>query len=208
MFAGTTGPLFICSLPNVKGERPGERPIITRDATRIREFVAKWDIAGRATYFCTATLKPAENRIARRAASSERCEENIAEIVGLHSDIDFKNVAIPPAEILRVLKNLRCLPTIIVNSGHGLHGYWLFREPIGTELGTDITNRIIAARIKLAAILAGDAVQDIAALDAAAGIPQQQGRRFHRGDGRAPGRRSPLRAGRIGNTARRATAGV
>ena len=161
MFAGTTGPLFICSLPNVKGERPGERPIITRDATRIREFVAKWDIAGRATYFCTATLKPAENRIARRAGESERCEENIAEIVGIHSDTDFKNVAIPPAEIVALLKNLRCLPTIIVSSGHGLHCYWLFQEPIGTELGTDITNRIITARIKLAAILAGDAVQDL-----------------------------------------------
>lgn len=164
MFAGTTGPLFICSLPNIKGERPGERSVITRDATKIREFVSKWDIAGRATYFCTATLKLKPNRIVRGAGGSERCEENIGEIVGLHSDIDFKNVAIPPADILRLLKNLRCQPTIIVNSGHGLHGYWLFREPIGTDLGADITNRIITARIKLAAVLAGDPVQDICRL--------------------------------------------
>jgi hypothetical protein len=73
----------------------------------------------------------------------------------------LSNVRFPPAEILRALKSPRCPPTIIVNSGHGLHGYWLFKEPIGTELGAEITNRIITARMKLAAILAGDAVQDL-----------------------------------------------
>ena len=134
---------------------------MTRDLAAVIKFIAQWDIAGRATYFCSATLKPRTDWIAREPGESPRCEDNIGEIVGLHCDIDFTNVTVAPAEVLRILKNLPCAPTIIVNSGHGLHGYWLFKEPIGTELGTDITNRIITARIKLAAVLAGDAVQDL-----------------------------------------------
>jgi hypothetical protein len=161
MFAGTTGPVFICSLPNVKGDRPGERWLATRDAAQAEKFTAQWDVAGRSTYFCSATLKPNKDWIAREPGRSPRCEENIGEIVGLHCDIDFKNVTIAPAEVLHILKSLRCSPTIIVNSGHGLHGYWLFRAPIETGLGREITDRIITARMRLAAVLAGDAVQDL-----------------------------------------------
>jgi Primase C terminal 1 (PriCT-1) len=161
MFAGTIGPVFVCSLPNVKGDRPGERWLATRDPALLQQFLAQWNIVGRATYFCSATLKPRKDWIIRTPGQSPRCEENIGEIVGLHCDIDFKNITIAPDEILRVLKNLRCPPTIIVNSGHGLHGYWLFKEPIGTDLGADITSRIITARMRLAAALAGDAVQDL-----------------------------------------------
>jgi putative DNA primase/helicase len=161
MFAGTAGPVFVCSLPNVKGDRPGERWLATRNTAAVKKFLAQWNVAGRATYFCSATLKPQTDWIAREPGCSPRCEENIGEIVGLHCDIDFKNVTITPAEVLRLLKSLRCPPTIIVNSGHGLHGYWLFQAPIETGLGREITNRIITARMKLAAILAGDAVQDL-----------------------------------------------
>jgi hypothetical protein len=161
MFAGTAGPVFVCSLPNVKGDRPGERWLASGDPAAAEKFLAHWNVAGRSTYFCSATLKPNKDWIAREPGRSPRCEENIAEIVGLHCDIDFKNVTVTAAEILRILKSLLCAPSIVVNSGHGLHGYWLFKEPIETNLGAEITNRVITARMKLAAILAGDPVQDL-----------------------------------------------
>jgi hypothetical protein len=160
-FATTTGAVFVCSLPNEKG-KGGEQSVVTRDTATIMRFLSRWDVAGRGTYYCTGTLKSAEDRIPRRRMyESPRRTENIAELVGLHADIDYKNVTNDPDDILRQLKQLPCAPTIIVRSGHGWQCFWLFREAIGTDLGADIIARIVAARAKLAELLAGDAVQDL-----------------------------------------------
>jgi hypothetical protein len=150
-FAITSGQVFICSLSNEKG-RGNEQHVITRDPAKVKKFLAQWDVAGRGTYYCTGTLKPGQER---------RITENIFELVGLHADIDFKGVADDPADILRQLMQLPCPPTIIVNSGHGQHCFWLFREPIGTDLGANVTARVVNARTKLAELLAGDAVHDL-----------------------------------------------
>jgi hypothetical protein len=156
-FANTTGPTFICSLANEKG-RGCEHYIISRDPAAVRKFLLMWDVAGRSTYYCTGTLKAEAERIVR-PKGSPRCTENIAELVGLHIDVDFKNVSNEPGDILRQLLSLPLPPTIVVRSGHGWQGFWLFREPIGTTLGGEVVARV--DRRALGALLASDAVHDL-----------------------------------------------
>jgi hypothetical protein len=127
-FANTTGAVFICSLANEKG-RGNEHHIITRDPAALRRFLSMWDVNGRSTYYCTGTLK-ADPECVVRPKGSPRCTENVAELVGVHVDVDFKNVTNEPGDILRQLMSLPVTPTIVVSSGHGWQGFWLFREPI------------------------------------------------------------------------------
>lgn len=150
-FANTTGRVFICSLPNEKG-RGTEQHVITRNPAQVMTFVKQWDFAGRGTYYCTGTLKPADDR---------RRTENIAELVGLHTDTDFKNITSDPLdEPQHAVRQLPCPPTIVVNSGHGLHCYWLFREAIDTGI-EGLAARVTNARKQLAGLFAGDAVHDL-----------------------------------------------
>ncbi len=59
---------------------------------------------------------------------------DVTGIVGLWSDIDIggsPDKKHPPTEVdaLAVIEEVGPQPTILVNSGHGLHGWWLFNEP-------------------------------------------------------------------------------
>ena len=115
MFGASTGnPVFICSLPNsdAKDREPGERKVTTRQADHVEAFLKKWDRKDRALYFCTATVQ---------LDATKRSKETLAELNGLHCDIDFKSVAhAGPAEIERRLRETMLLPTFVVLSGNGL----------------------------------------------------------------------------------------
>src|SRR5215471_1775685 len=95
----TTAPVFVTSLANDKdqsGKYP-PRQIITRDRKEIAAFVEKWDVKGRALYYCVSTIKPGINR---------RAKTNLAELIGLHIDIDFKNTTASPEDVRAALENL------------------------------------------------------------------------------------------------------
>jgi hypothetical protein len=81
----TQQPVYICSFPNERDDesQPGERHVATRDPSSITSFATKWDRAGRGTFFCVGTVKPGERR----------AKENIVETIGLHADIDFKDIS-------------------------------------------------------------------------------------------------------------------
>jgi predicted P-loop ATPase len=60
---------------------------------------------------------------------------DVIAIPGLYVDIDIKhkvhkaqNLPASIEDALTILKVIPCEPTCIVDSGHGLHAYWLFRE--------------------------------------------------------------------------------
>src|SRR5262249_38439545 len=96
--ASTANPVFICSLPNrdAKDREAGERTVTTRQPDRIEAFLEKWDRKDRALYLCPATLRP---------GATTRSKQTLAELNGLHCDIDFKSVAnAGPAEIERRLR--------------------------------------------------------------------------------------------------------
>lgn len=148
MFGDTTVlPIYLSSLPNgdAKDRQPGEQHVATRSPAEIELFVEEWDRADRGLFFCTGIVK----RGARRS------KENIVQTVGLHVDIDFKDVDLNPTSdgVVRQLMALRCPPSIIVFSGGGLHAYWLFKEALETQPNIE---RIEAALRLLCDLVAGD----------------------------------------------------
>lgn len=63
--------------------------------------------------------------------------ETVISIPGLWVDVDVRGKAhaeldLPPTreDAVQLLNEFPLAPTILVDSGHGLHGYWLFREPL------------------------------------------------------------------------------
>jgi hypothetical protein len=119
----TVEPVYLSSLPNAdaRERQPSERRLATRELPLIEKFLKEWDKPDRAVYFCTATIK---------AAAKTRSKQTIAELNGLHVDIDFKSVQSTPEEIEQKLQQLQLLPSKVVHSGNGLHGYWHFKEAL------------------------------------------------------------------------------
>ena len=87
-------------------------------------------------------------------ASAAAPRANLAELTGLHADIDFKSVAATEAEILAALEALPLLPNRVNHSGHGMHAYWLFKKALTAN--EDNIARLEAALKRLATVVAGD----------------------------------------------------
>jgi hypothetical protein len=126
LFSNSSGRVFLSSLPNpeLKGTpagEPDERHIWTRSREQIGAFVGKWNRPGRATYLAVSTFQ-------RDAAS--RCKDTVQELISLHADIDFHGTVESAEEIAQIVEQLAPPPSLVIHSGHGLHLYWLFNEPI------------------------------------------------------------------------------
>jgi P4 family phage/plasmid primase-like protien len=120
----TEHPIYLCSLLNTdaRDSHSGqERSVTTRDMRDVTGFALKWDRPARAVYYGVNTIKPTARR---------RCKENVAEINGLHADVDFKGIIETPTEARRALRQLMHPPTTVNFTGHGLHALWLFKEAI------------------------------------------------------------------------------
>ena len=155
MFGPTTAhAVFITSLGNDRDSDEKPRQVVTRDVSDITRFCRKWDRNGRGLFCCVGTLKPGLTR---------RAKDNISEITGLHTDIDFKSIECHPADALAALDQSRFLPSFVVSSGGGFHGYWLFREAL--EATPENIERVEAALRLLADLWGGDpAVCEVARL--------------------------------------------
>jgi hypothetical protein len=121
--ASTATPVFICSLPNAdaREREPGERHVATREPDDIEAFRKKWDRKDRGLYFAVATVKP---------GSTTRSKAMLAELNGLHIDIDARSITIGIDEAEQKLREVMHLPSKVVASGGGLHAYWLFKEAL------------------------------------------------------------------------------
>jgi putative DNA primase/helicase len=148
-FDGTRGRLYLGAIRNSKSRLPpGEIDRVRmRNSDAIDKFVSKYDKPEHdcAIYFCTATLR--EGRTSRTAAD---CQE----FTSLFADCDDHNHELKRERVIELLEALDCPPTVIVNSGHGLQPHWLLSEP------SEDAARIVAAREKLHALVASDAVAD------------------------------------------------
>jgi len=92
--------------------------IFSRDISEICDAVDKIkDTAN--CYFCTSTRKKESGN-----------KEVTHEVVGLNVDIDFKDYVGGESEARKRLADFAIKPSIIINSGGGLHGYWLFYKPM------------------------------------------------------------------------------
>ena len=142
-------PVYICSLPNDDSDtdETGERHVTTRMPGHITGFVTKWDRPKRGLFFCTGIVKRGDVR---------RAKDNIVQTIGLHADIDFKNLDGDPdrAEVLRLLTTrLKYQPSKIVFSGGGYHLYYLFKEALDTQENLE---RIELALRQLTDLVGGD----------------------------------------------------
>ncbi len=121
--ASTAAPVYLASLPNVdaRDREVGERHVATRQSDDVEAFRRKWDRRDRGLFFCTATVKP---------GAAMREKKTLAELNGLHVDIDGKSITISIEEAEQKLQQLLLLPSKVVASGGGLHAYWLFKEAL------------------------------------------------------------------------------
>lgn len=110
-------PVHVCSLGNDRDGPHAPKMVNTRDLGDVTKFINKWDGEGRGLFFCVGTLN-----------SGKRNKENVCEIGFLHADIDFKDITDLQADVERKLAGLRLPPSITINSGNGLHAYWLLTE--------------------------------------------------------------------------------
>jgi hypothetical protein len=141
---GTTedGFIFFSSLSLNGG---GICSLASRDTDAIESFLGKYNERTRGSYFCPNVL---------RSDAKGRCKDAVQFLTGIHCDIDFKNIDKPPAEIRRIVDQTALPASIIVESGGGLHCYWLFRE--GLEATEDNVARAESLMHALADHLAGD----------------------------------------------------
>ena len=117
MLAGTTHDLWVCSLPNDKDDG-GERHVRTRDLKAILAFCKKWDIRGRATYYCVSSIDGARRNL-----------ETVAETPILWFDLDYKDITCTPKQALARVRALPMSPDRLHATGHGLHGIYVLDKP-------------------------------------------------------------------------------
>jgi hypothetical protein len=117
------GRVYVASLPNPehKGVEPDERHILTRSSAELTDFVARHDQPGHGCFACVATIQDKATR---------RAEKTVAQIVCLHTEIDFRQLEETPEEAEHVVSNLPLPPSRVHHSGHGLHLYWFLKTAI------------------------------------------------------------------------------
>jgi hypothetical protein len=144
--ASTANPIYLSSIKNrdAPADEPGERHVLTRSPAAIEAFVRKWDRRHRGTYFCVNPLK----------AGTTRAKANVAELNGLHVDIDFKDVEEGPDAVLAAIRSVALPPSMVVSSGNGAHAYWFFHEALPAT--PENVERLERALRRLCAHLGGD----------------------------------------------------
>src|SRR5882757_10132224 len=123
LFGDCEGPVNICTLRNRSGAGPSETFSDT-DTAALKKFITKCDRKGWGTYFCVSTMLSTKHL---------HCKESINEIPVLHIDIDLKDITDTKDDVIRKLKMLRLPPTLLVDSGNGIHSYWKLREALGPD---------------------------------------------------------------------------
>jgi hypothetical protein len=148
-FRDTEGNVYLAAIRNPKSKMgAGEiDKLLTRERDEVARFVTTYDKpeCDCAIYYCTATLR--DGHVKRDAAG---CRQ----FPSLFADCDDNNHDLDRDRVVELLEGLECPPTMIVNSGHGLQPHWLLDEP------SENAERIVAARKKLQALVASDAVHD------------------------------------------------
>lgn len=98
----------------------------------------------------------------RRQAGKKR---DVLSIPAAWVDLDGKDFPGGKDEALQALGRLpvELQPSIVLDSGHGIHGYWLFREPVVVADSPEVVEQVESTLRGLAQHLGGDpAVADIA----------------------------------------------
>jgi hypothetical protein len=135
LYAGQSGVLELRTVP--KGDTPAARRYANAvrdfvlvhdgqfDVRPIQRFLTRTEARGMAAYFGVA-LRTA-NSLRDRKGDGPHCQW----LTALFVDCDFKRLN--EAEIRRRLAAFPKSPSVIVNSGGGLHVYWLLHHPFDLQ---------------------------------------------------------------------------
>src|SRR6478672_4849054 len=139
-------PYYYCSLPNDKNS--GERmvQIITDDTAARDAFVQRYDVPGRAVYWCPNPLKRGATHRSLETLDCVRC---------LWSDLDHKDLVPTPEQIDERLLQLPLEPTAANDSGGGRHVFFNLKEEIDAA-DTEMFERVCSVQKRLAAALSAD----------------------------------------------------
>jgi P4 family phage/plasmid primase-like protien len=129
---------------NVRGEHK-PRCTFTRDVEAVAHFVEKYNVPGMGVYFGVITRDP-ESRPPGTIATSYQCPA-----------LWIDNDVTPKAELQAALLGCYMPPSAIIDSGRGLHGYWLFDEPEDVSGATTNDHPLVETLKQLRRIFAGDA---------------------------------------------------
>jgi Protein of unknown function (DUF3631)/RepB DNA-primase from phage plasmid len=135
------GAIFLTAL----GPNGAVHGLAARETDRVEAFLQRHDETGAGLYFCVGTL---------RDGGRGRSKSNVGWIIGLHADIDFKDHDRPPEEIRQRIGQTRLPASLMVETGGGVHAYWLFRE--AEAAAPETVARVEAALRLLADHLGGD----------------------------------------------------
>lgn len=113
------------------------------DPERAYESALGWDGLGWDAYF----------GVLNRVRESGKAEDCVANTGVLWADLDAKNIGGTHMAALMALQKADMAPSILVDSGHGLHCYWLLRAPVAFD-------RAAAAMKGIARQIGGDHVHD------------------------------------------------
>lgn len=139
-----------------EGGRPAA--LFTRDPQDVELFCQRWDGPGRAIYYSQCT------RISGRATGRR---QDLAEIGSLWADIDCVKLGLAKDEVVAALRNMHLPPSVIIDSGYGIHAHWHFTEALDISVeragAVALEAELVAALRCLAGIVCGDiAVCDLA----------------------------------------------
>jgi P4 family phage/plasmid primase-like protien len=138
------------SFTNRSGDGP-TRPLFTRDVEMIAAHCARWNLEGRGMFFGACT---------RVTGSHTGRRVDLAECPALWADIDTGKMGMDKDTVVSALRPLPFPPSVIIDSGGGLHAYWLFSEAIDVRADVEdaeTTEEAITSALKqLAGICAGD----------------------------------------------------
>jgi P4 family phage/plasmid primase-like protien len=150
-FRGAEHAIDIRALANDADQKPVQR--FTRDRQIVLDTCERYDGIGRGIFFGVAT---------RLNGSHSGKREDLAELPGLWTDIDCYKLEITKEVALEALRSCPLPPTVIVDSGGGLHAYWLFLEPLDVRWAPQVgrldtvKDEIDSALRQLAGVFAGD----------------------------------------------------
>jgi len=153
----TTQAVEIRALPNEHGAGRAA-PLFTRDPADIEVHCARWDGQERAVYFGVVT---------RLLSMCKGTRAGLAELIALWVDIDCTKQNLDKVFVSKKLTEMMLPPSLIVDSGHGLHAYWHLKEALDVRQEApgvaELEAGIVGALKQLAAICCGDpAVCDLA----------------------------------------------
>jgi phage/plasmid-associated DNA primase len=134
LFGECDGPVNLCTLRNNAGGAGAQ--ITSSDTEELQKFILAENRKGWGVYTCVSTMLPGPDPESKKGEPYHHCKEAINETPSLHADIDTKDLALGETKdnVVKILKTLCGVsgksraPSLIVDSGNGIHCYWKLTE--------------------------------------------------------------------------------